>query len=595
MKLIEALNITRAMQHRKGGALRCFLATGFNALHLKTFLAAELGLLFFNQKIEISDGLYGDISGNIDRLANNDCDFGIVLIEWPDLDPRLGIRNAGRWTANELQDILATAKTRALQIQRAIEEVSQRTLLVVGSPTLPLPPFSFAPSWQAASFDLNLRAVAHSLSCAVAQCSQVRLLNTQRLDLDSPLKERLDVESEALSGFPYRLPHASVVAGLLVRLAQRPAPKKGLITDLDQTLWSGILGEDGVDGISWDLEHHSQIHGFYQRFLGALMSEGVLIGIASKNDSVVVLLCVVWFWGSALTHDSVLVEEAFRRSDFALSPAALFPVEASWKPKSQSVARILKTWNVGSDDVVFIDDSPIELAEVNAAYPAMECLQFPTKDSAAIYEVMLRLRDLFGKSDVSEEDSIRSESIRRSYLDVHVHNQPQSAGFLEQAEAQFDFNFTKLPADPRVVDLVNKTNQFNLNGNRYSEAQWTKLLSDPATLLMVTTYRDKFGPLGKIAVLAGRLNAGRLTMNTWVMSCRAFSRRIEYKCLEELMARFDFEEIEFEYLRTERNGPLRECLGDILVEPPSPNCTMFREELEARLKSLQRPQEISNG
>ena len=276
----------------------------------------------------------------------------------------------------------------------------------------------------------------------------------------APLRERLDVKSELLSGFPYKLGHASALASLLACLTRMPAPKKGLITDLDDTLWRGILGEVGIDGISWDLDHHSQMHAFYQRLLGALSTEGVLLAVASKNEP-------------------SLVQKAFNRKDLALSANSVFPMEVSWGPKSESVARILKTWNVGPDSVVFVDDSPLELAEVKASHPEIECIQFPTKDSAAIYELVFRLRDLFGKGSISQEDAIRLESIRRSHAGIPVYEAAKAAptGFLEQLEADISFNFCKSPLDPRALELVNKTNQFNLNGKDTRKRPGTTIFS----------------------------------------------------------------------------------------------------------------------
>src|SRR5258708_40172043 len=99
---------------------------------------------------------------------------------------------------------------------------------------------------------------------------------------------RLDVQSELLSGFPYQLSHASALAELLAALVRNPIAKKGLITDLDDTLWAGILGESGVDGISWHLEQKAHIHGLNQQFLASLASAGVLIAVASKNDPALV-------------------------------------------------------------------------------------------------------------------------------------------------------------------------------------------------------------------------------------------------------------------------------------------------------------------
>lgn len=580
MRLIEALEILKGTKERKGGTLRCILATGLNPLHFKTFLAAELSLLFADEAVEISDGLYGDILGNLDRLTMADvkADVGIVLIEWPDLDPRLGIRSPARWTTSELADILSTAGVKALAVQRAIEETCQRLPLAVCFPTLPLPPISFVPGWQAGSFELDLRMIVQTIASKVSQCAKVRVLSPQRIDLLSPLRNRLDVKSEISTGFPYHLSHASALAHCLACLTRWPVPKKGLITDLDDTLWRGIVGEVGCDRISWNIDHHSQMHALYQRFLGALASEGVLIGVASKNDSSV-------------------VEGALRRHDLSLSPSVIFPLEINWGPKSHSVSRILRTWNVGPDSVVFIDDSSLELAEVKASHPKVECLQFPTQDSAAAYELLLRLRDMFGKSTILLEDSVRMESIRRSHERAEVRD-PAAAmpqGFIESVGAEMNFNFSKAPLDPRALELVNKSNQFNLNGRRYTEASWENYLRNPASLLLLVSYKDKFGPLGKVAALAGCQKGRKIIINTWAMSCRAFSRQLEYKCLTELITKFDIDELEFEYLPTDRNGPFRDFLRAITGVDPTPRCTVPREVLQMRLNILLKMQEATNG
>jgi FkbH-like protein len=398
------------------------------------------------------------------------------------------------------------------------------------------------------------------------------------LDVLSPLKERHDVESDVLTGFPYSLVHASALALCLANLSQRLTPKKGIITDLDDTLWRGVLGEDGVDRISWDLDHHSQMHALYQRFLGALASEGVLIGVASKNDP-------------------SLVEEALRREDLALSPSVIFPIEANWGPKSESVAGILRAWNVGPDSVVYVDDSPFELAEVRASHPEIECLQFPTKDSVGVYSLILHLRDMCGKRAILEEDTIRIESIQRLQRspDGHDAGATMQSGFSADVAGEVSVTFNKVPLDPRALELVNKTNQFNLNGRRYTEASWRTNILRPESVLLLASYQDKFGPLGKVVVLAGRKEGKRLIVATLVMSCRAFSRHIEYKCLAQLLSECDLDEIEFEYMQTDRNGPLRDFLKVITGSDPSPGCTVSRKELEGRLNTLLEAQEVRNG
>jgi FkbH-like protein len=578
MKLVEALGVLKSARQRSAKTLNCFLATGLNPLHLNTFLAAELSLFFTDRKIEIQQGLYGDLLGNVSRLEKADAEIGIVLMEWADLDARLGIRSSATCSPSVCADIVATVRTRASQIQLSIEQTRKRIPLVICFPTLPLPPISFSPGWQASSLEIALNAIMQSVRSQVCEYDQVRVLSSQRIDMVSPLRERFDVESELLTGFPYRLAHASTLANLMAHLTRKPTPKKGLITDLDDTLWRGILGEVGIEGISWDLDHHTQMHAFYQRMLGTLAAEGVLLGIASKNER-------------------SLVEGALRRKDLALSRTVFFPLEISWGPKSEAVARVLKMWNVGPDSVVFVDDSPLELAEVKATHPEVECLQFPTKNSLAIYDLALRLRDLFGRSAILEEDSIRAQSIRQSHGSASAFEGTKavSTSLLENVQAEMSFNFNKTPLDPRALDLVNKTNQFNLNGKRYTEASWQNYFRNPASILLVASYIDKFGPLGKIAVVAGRHNRTKLSLDTWVMSCRAFSRRIEYMCLEELFGKLAIDEIELDFMGTERNSPLREFLADVLGEAPWPGCTISRQLLESRSGVFREPQEMTNG
>jgi FkbH-like protein len=196
-----------------------------------------------------------------------------------------------------------------------------------------------------------------------------------------------------------------------------------------------------------------------------------------------------------------------------------------------------------------------------------------------------------------EEDAIRARSIRRAHegMGGAESGAPAAPGFLDNVHAETAFNFTKFPVDPRVFELVNKTNQFNLNGRRYTESSWQNYLQDPSAILLVASYTDKFGPLGKIAVLAGKQDGKMLVVDTWVMSCRAFSRRIEYLILEELFAKYGVNEIDFDFVETERNSPLREFFADLLGNEPSGRCAVSRQILESRSKLTREPQEITNG
>jgi FkbH-like protein len=564
MKLAEALKIIQSAQNN-APRLEVALLCGFTPLHLETFLRAQLCKLFPDRSPSVQTGLYGDLLGNLQRVAN--VTAAVVVIEWADLDPRLGLRRSGGWEPSQLQDILSGVNRSCDFLQHAMAPAAQNIPLVASFPTLPLPPVSFTPLSRASEFTLELRSRVASLSTELSHIPGVRIVDPQRLDALS-LSCRLDINSDLSAGFPYTLPHASALAELLAVLVLNRRPKKGVITDLDDTLWRGILGDVGVEGISWDLDNHSQIHALYQQLLHSLAASGTLIAVASKNDR-------------------SLVEEAFAAREFILRETDIFPFEVHWGAKSESVARVLAAWNISADDVVCVDDSPMDLAVIKAAHPAAECLLFPSENPPAAYELLERLRDLFGKDNISQEDHLRSASIRANAKLDHDFKQasPSNAGdFIRQIDGKLSLSSQKQSLDSRSLELVNKTNQFNLNGRRFQEAEWQDWLNAPNAVVVSASYRDKYGPLGKIAVIAGDVANGdssgmrRLCIRTWVMSCRAFSRFIEYECVRWLFAKLDVEELEFDFVPTARNTPMQNFLQQICNAPVEPHCRLSRAQ-----------------
>jgi FkbH-like protein len=541
MKLIDALTITHDPS-LSGPPLRVNLTCSFNPLHLKTFLGAELAKLT-GRRVAIETGLYGDLLGNLSKASTGDTEVAFVLLEWADLDPRLGIRNLGGWGPDQLGDILQSATARVRMLESLVAQIANVKHTVISGPTLCVPPIAYTPGWQASSFDLELNTVVSEFLLAITRHRRVRVINAQRLDSIVRRGDRWDIAAEVQTGFPYTLSFASAMANQLAMLAVDRAPLKGLITDLDDTMWRGILGEVGVFGVSWDLDHHTHMHAVYQQFLHSLSSAGILVGVASKNDP-------------------ALVRDVLAKRDLLVADNAIFPVEANWGPKSVSVNNILRTWNIGSDAVVFVDDSALELAEVKAAHPTIHCVQYPTRNDAEVYKTIVTLRDLFGKQVITDEDAIRLSSIRARTQVVELLNEQGtvSDAFLRDADGEVTINYAKEPIDPRALELINKTNQFNLNGTRCSQLEWERYLTEPSSFLMIVSYKDKFGPLGKISVVAGRQEGGQVIVDYWVMSCRAFARRIEFQCLLQLFHRFDVESVKLEFVETERNRPMRDFL-----------------------------------
>ncbi len=548
------------------------LVCGFTPLHFETFLQAQLRLQFRDRTPRVKTGLYGDLVGSLERL--HDVSAAVVVIEWTDLDPRLGLRALGGWEPSRHSDILANSSEKCDLLQTLIETAAQKAPVVICFPTLPLPPVSITHGAQASGFTLELRRLVASLRASVARIQNVRVVDPQRIDMLSN-SARLDVKADLLTGFPYTLAHTSVLTELIASLLRNPLPKKGLITDLDETVWSGILEESGPEGISWDLDHHSQIHGLYQQLLRSLAASGTMIGVASKNDP-------------------KQVAEAFARKDIVLRERDVFPFEVHWKAKSGSVSRILEAWNISADCAVFVDDSAMDLAEVKSVHPQVECLLFPHEDYQATYELFWRLRDLFGKNQVLEEDSLRADSLR-AYASARQDDRASATSlseFQQKLEAKLTFSFKKLPVDPRALELVNKTNQFNLNGCRYQDAEWREWMEQEDTVLLSANYSDKFGPLGKIAVLGGKLEITgesgqhKLCLQTWVMSCRAFSRLIEYMCLQHLFSKLDVEQVELKFVPTDRNRVMQDFLQQLNDAPAEPNLCVSRSQYAQKCPAL---------
>jgi FkbH-like protein len=519
--------------------------------------------------MQVTTGLFGDLAGNIEGIQPATCDVLVVAIEWRDLDLRLGVRNLGGWRVAELPDIMNSARRMLARLQKAILAAAASVPTYVSLPTLPLPPLFTTPTQQASAYELELRHAVSDFAASLAAHARVRILSASHLDEISLPGSRFDFQSELLAGFPYQLSHATALAELLAALIRNPGPKKGLITDLDETLWSGILGENGVDGISWHLDQKAHIHGLYQQFLASLASAGILTAVASKNEP-------------------ALVQQAFEREDLLIDKQSLYPIDVHWGPKSESVRRILETWNIAADSVIFIDDSPMELAEVKAAFPDLECLLFRKTDYQGFLQLLRHLRDAFGKAIVSPEDSIRLDSIRAAATLQHSSNGEGTSidTFLQDAKATVTITFGREKEDRRAFELINKTNQFNLNGKRLTESSWMAYLNNPNSFLMTISYDDKYGALGKIAVLLGRMHGKSATIDHWVMSCRAFSRRIEYQCLSWLFENLDLREITLAYHPTDRNKPIQDLLASISTTPLGNELCVARADFSGKCPPL---------
>ncbi|MGA3189137.1 MAG: HAD-IIIC family phosphatase [Bryobacteraceae bacterium] len=562
MTLNQALAIINSRRESGEGAVY-YLICGFEPLHLTTFLRAHLIQRRTDGKnLELRHGVYGDLRGNIESATHSPAIGSALVLEWNDVDPRLGLRSSGGWSNEAKADILENCRQRFSDLEAAIEPLASRMPVALAPPSLPLPPIGNTIRAQSSSLELELEQQLAAFLLSLSRLPGVRVVQRHRAQIDAKM--------ELLAGFPYTIPFADALADSLANVLCQASPKKGLITDLDDTLWSGIVGEVGVDGVSWSQEFHTQAHGLYQQMLGHLAGCGVLLAVCSKNEM-------------------ATVESALARKNLFLNSGSLFPIHANWGPKSASIAKILQTWNIAADAVVFVDDNPMELAEVQQAHPGITCLTFPKKDATAVWNLLGELRDLFGKPLIMEEDKLRQASIRAS---AQIHEMSTGAGspeFLSTLQGAVTLDWSADSSDKRALELINKTNQFNLNGLRIEEGEWLRRFDAEDTILAIASYQDKFGPLGKVAVLLGSQHGARVKVSHWVMSCRAFSRRLEHHMLDALFQHSGADEIEFAFAATAKNQPLQEFFRDLEIAPGS---TISRAAFLDRCGIL--PHQVSN-
>jgi FkbH-like protein len=284
--------------------------------------------------------------------------------------------------------------------------------------------------------------------------------------------------------------------------------KKCIVLDLDNTLWGGVLGEEGLAGIQIGPVYPGSAYLAFQNAVVDLQKRGILLAIASKNNA----------------ED---VEEVFARHDkMVLRREHFASMKIGWGLKSESLEKISKELNIGLEHMVFVDDNPAECEEVARRWPmvATILLTGPPENFAS----KLLEGGLFDGLAFSSEDRRRGELYRqRDEAEVLRNKSGSLEEFYENLQIEVDFAPVNDKLLSRSSQLTQKTNQFNLTTVRYSEAQLADRMHDPDWLLTAVTVRDRFGDNGVVGFSMARFHGERLEIDTFLLSCRVIGRGIE--------------------------------------------------------------------
>jgi FkbH-like protein len=301
--------------------------------------------------------------------------------------------------------------------------------------------------------------------------------------------------------------------------AIRSEPKKVLVLDLDNTLWGGVIAEEGIESIEiGGPTPRGQAFRAFQRYCLMLKERGVLLAVCSKNE------------------ESRAADPFLNHPEMVLRLEHFAAFKASWKPKGESLREIARALKLGLDSLVFVDDSPAEVEQVRQLVPEVTaiCLGPEPHDHLGI----LQDARLFEPRKVTREDTTRTESYLQEARRQTSQNGARSIDeYLQSLDMHGRFaEFT--PFDlPRIAQLINKTNQFNLTTRRKSEAEAKRIAGDPNHLAFTLRLSDRFGDYGLIAVVIGRITGRSCQIETWVMSCRVLQRQAEEETLSELVRR----------------------------------------------------------
>jgi len=295
--------------------------------------------------------------------------------------------------------------------------------------------------------------------------------------------------------------------------------KKCLVLDLDNTLWGGVIGDDGLDNIQIGNETAvAEAHTAFQKYCLAMCERGILLAVCSKNNEDVAK--------SGFTHpDSVLKLEHF--SAF----------KANWEPKHENIQAIAKELNLGLDSFVFIDDNPAERAIVSAQLPMVSVPDVGS--DVALFPSIIQAGRYFEVVSLSAEDLERASAYAANAKRASLEHKFANYGeYLDSLQMEAEIGEFRPIYLERITQLITKSNQFNLTTRRYTYAEIEEIATSDRHVALYGRLTDTFGDNGLISVIIGRMDDTRdLHLDLWIMSCRVLKRDMELAMLDALMER----------------------------------------------------------
>jgi len=345
--------------------------------------------------------------------------------------------------------------------------------------------------------------------------------------------------------YPFATAMIPLYADNIMRIlaAQVGRSRRVLVLDLDNTMWGGIVGDDGIEGLVLGSGSPlGEAHAALQRMALSLKQRGIILCVSSKNDETIAL-------------------DAFRNHpEMILKEDDIVAFRVNWEDKAANIKAIADAIDLGLDSFVFLDDNPAERKRVRDALPSVAVPELPEDPSDWL--MVVQAAGYFEQVSFSREDQLRAGFYKAN---ARRAAQMERIGNHDDYLRSLDMRLSIAPFDglgrKRIAQLMSKSNQFNLTTRRYSEAEIAALQSDPGAITVQARLEDIFGDNGMISTVICRRHGRRFDIDSWIMSCRVLGRRVEEAILRHLVAQarmLGVTEIIGRYIPTARNELVRD-------------------------------------
>lgn len=395
-------------------------------------------------------------------------------------------------------------------LAHALRRATTATLLVHNFVPPAYPALGMTDSRQENGQNNLIRRVNDDLAAVARTVSDMYIVDCSALAARHGILNWHDARMDHFARMPVAASMQSGLAAEYVKFlrAMYGMAKKCLVVDLDNTIWGGVVGEDGALGVALGPTYPGSAFVEFQRYLLQLRARGVILAIASKNNR-------------------TDVDELFATNPaMILEPSHFAAAEVHWRPKSDSIANIAASLGIGLEHMVFVDDSPAECAEVAAKLPALTTITLPSQPEK--YVEALQVDGWFDALSNSDEDRRRGELYEQR---AKAEALRVTAVSIEDYYRDLMMEVSLRPIDEKTVtrasQLTQKTNQFNTTTRRLNEAELLRRQADPDWLVATCAVRDRFGDNGIVGLVMAKHGGGVVDIDTLLLSCRVIGRTIE--------------------------------------------------------------------